>query len=149
MKHVKIFEQFISEFFPSYAEEYTDMPEYVPYGLKNTKPIEKAMTAVIDTVFKKPKYKGMWANGRFSRNVIGIEIRDPKKSYDSIIPLSITLTPNDGFLIQPKPEDLDKDVEKYGTSFDYEQALAKTKVSPKHIKDAIKELEAWLNKYTK
>ena len=146
MKHLKIFEEFVNEFFPSYDERYTEMPEYVPYGIKNTKPIQDAMTKVIDTVFKKPKYNDMWAKGRFSRDVIGIDIRNQR---NQLIPLSITLTPNDGFLIQPDIEDLDKEVEKYGTQFDYEQALAKTKVSPKQIKDAIKELEAWLNKYTK
>lgn len=149
MKHVKIFEEFVNEFdWLSYKEGYTDMPEYVPYGLKNTKPIEKAMTTVIDTVFKKPKYNGMWAKGVFSRNAIGITIRNPKHRIE-FFRLSISLTPNDGFLIQPESEDIKKEVEKYGTLYDYEQALANTKVSPKQIKDAIKEVEAWLNKYAK
>lgn len=145
MKYIKLFERFP---FNNYEEGYTGMPEYVPYGLKNTKPIEKAITTVIDTVFKKPKYNDMWAKGVFNRNGIGIIIRNPKDRIE-FFRLSISLTPNDGFLIQPESEDLDKEVEKYGTSYDYEQALAKTKVSPKQIRDAIKELEAWLNKYAK
>lgn len=147
MKHVKIFEEFINEFnFPNYAEEYTGMPEYTRGGLKNTKPIEDALTKVIDTVFSKPKYKKMWRKGSFSKAGIGFSFAKPE-SNTHIYPMYIDLMPTGDFLINAEPEELDKWVEKYGSQYDLEQAMSKVKVSPKQIKDAIKEIEAILNKY--
>lgn len=102
-----------------------------------------ALTEVIETVFKKPKYSDIWVKGQFGHCSVGFKIK-PNPASVTRYSMSLDLTP-EGFLINPSLGELDKMGKKYGGQWKYGaavgDAVSSGKISKKEIAIAIKDLE--------
>ena len=140
MKRIKLFEHFVNE---SYDEimNYTGALDF-PDSAKD------ALAEVIESIFKKPKYKKTWVKGQYGHCTVDFSFK-PNPDRISKYSISLVITP-EGFLLNPPVEELDKMVKKYGNQWTYGGAVGEAvesgKISKKEIKGAIKELERFLDR---